>query len=78
MVKIIAYNNECVLPTILPSQKIIYVQLLYKNCKKEYIESIIKKVKEKFGFLNKIIDILQINLHMWKILIMNQKSNSQK
>ena len=56
MIKLIAYNNECILPLVLPDQKIIYVQLLYKNCKKEYIESIIKKIKDKFGFLNKIVD----------------------
>jgi DNA repair exonuclease SbcCD ATPase subunit len=56
MIKIIAYNNKCTVPVILPGQKIIYVQLLYKNCKKEYIDNLIKKIKDKFGFLNKIVD----------------------
>lgn len=55
-IKIDACNDKCYLPNIEKFQKIRHTTLVYKNCSFEYIENLKSQIKEKYGYINRIVD----------------------
>jgi DNA repair exonuclease SbcCD ATPase subunit/DNA repair exonuclease SbcCD nuclease subunit len=54
--KLEAINNSCRMPELQPNQKVRYITLLYRKCSAEYLAELKKKIEDKYGFINKIID----------------------
>ena len=57
MIKIYASDdNNTTMPVLLDYQKVIYVQLWYRQCSELFIETLCEKIKKTYGMLDKIVN----------------------
>lgn len=54
--KIEARDNQCDMPTLNENQSVRYITFLHYNCTDAYVKKMIKEIKDKYGFINRIIN----------------------
>lgn len=61
-IKIEACDDACKLPTLSDGQKVKYISLYYRDCSNTYLEELKCKIKNRYGYINRVIDKTPYNM----------------